>query len=250
MRKALNRERTNVGRTAYSDRVKQMLLASKASAVADILARELVKIEVGTSHDEVKWTDVAVHACQILNTSGEVIFVTASDLVFHKDAIDQAQSDGLNIVTVPDNIKSSLQGVADLEGNPVRDLSVYQSEWEQSFVFKFVTPESLASNERRIYERWKEIADLVGGVPKKVKEIKVSETMRPDFLTGSETQGLWDPTSGSIIVKRSELGALSDFAGTLLHEIAHARTGYGDVSREFENELTEMLGTVAGSELA
>jgi len=249
MRKALNRERTNVGRTAYSDRVKQMLLASKASAVADILARELVKIEVGTSHDEVKWTDVAVHACQILNTSGEVIFVTASDLVFHKDAIDQAQSDGLNIVTVPDNIKSSLQGVADLEGNPVRDLSVYQSEWEQSFVFKFVTPESLASNERRIYERWKEIADLVGGVPKKVKEIKVSETMRPDFLTGSETQGLWDPTSGSIIVKRSELGALSDFAGTLLHEIAHARTGYGDVSREFENELTEMLGTVAESEL-
>ena len=250
MRKALNRERTNVGRTAYTDRVKQMLLASKASAVADILARELVKIEAGTSHDEVKWTDVAVHACQILNTSGEVIFVTASDLVFHKDAIDQAQSDGLNIVTVPDNIKSSLQGVADLEGNPVRDLSVYQSEWEESFVFKFVTPESLSSNERRIYERWKEIADLVGGVPKKVKEIKVSETMRPDFLTGSETQGLWDPTSESIIIKRSELGALSDFAGTLLHEIAHARTGYGDVSREFESELTEMLGTVAGLELA
>ena len=250
MRKALNRERTNVGRTAYTDRVKQMLLASKASAVADILARELVKIEAGTSHDEVKWTDVAVHACQILNTSGEVIFVTASDLVFHKDAIDQAQSDGLNIVTVPDNIKSSLQGVADLEGNPVRDLSVYQSEWEESFVFKFVTPESLSSNERRIYERWKEIADLVGGVPKKVKEIKVSETMRPDFLTGSETQGLWDPTSESIIIKRSELEALSDFAGTLLHEIAHARTGYGDVSREFESELTEMLGTVAGLELA
>ena len=84
MRKALNRERTNVGRTAYSDRVKQMLLASKAPAVADILARELVKIEAGTSHDEVKWTDVAVHACQILNTTGKVIFVTASDLVFTK----------------------------------------------------------------------------------------------------------------------------------------------------------------------
>src|SRR3989442_2148925 len=35
MRKALNRERTNVGRTAYTDRVKQMLLASNANAVAD-----------------------------------------------------------------------------------------------------------------------------------------------------------------------------------------------------------------------
>src|SRR5437667_3852052 len=154
MRKALNRERTNVGRTAYSDRVKQMLLASKAPSVADILARELVKIEAGTSHDEVKWTDVAVHACQILNTAGKVIFVTASDLIFHKDAIDQAQSDGLNIVTVPENIKSSLQGVADLEGNPVRDLSVYQSEWEQSFEFKFVKPDRLSSDERSMYERW------------------------------------------------------------------------------------------------
>ena len=250
MRKALNRERTNVGRTAYSDRVKQMLLASKAPSVADILAQELVRVEAGTSHDEVKWTDVAVHACQILNTTGKAIFVTAADLVSHKDAIDHAQSDGLKIVTVPENIKTSLRGVTDVKGNPVRDLSVYQSEWESSFEFKFVKPESLSSNERRNYERWEEIAKLVGPIPKKVHDVKISETMRPDFLTGSETRGLWDPSSGSIIIKRTQLGSLSTFAGTLLHEIAHARTGYGDVSREFENELTEMLGTVAGVQLA
>jgi hypothetical protein len=250
MRKALNRERTNVGRTAYSDRVKQMLLASKAPSVADVLARELVKIEAGTSHDEVKWADVAVHASQILSTTGKVILVTASDLVSHRDAIDHAQSDGLNVVTVPENIKNSLQGVADIQGNPVRDLSVYQSEWEESFEFKFVKLENLSSGERRIYERWKEIAKLVGGLPARVQEVTVSETMRPDFLTGSETQGLWDPASGNIIIKRSQLETLSKFAGTLLHEVAHARTGYGDVSREFENELTRMLGTVTGLHLA
>jgi len=50
MRKALNRERTNVGRTAYTDRVKQMLLASNADAVADTLASDLQKLEVGTNH--------------------------------------------------------------------------------------------------------------------------------------------------------------------------------------------------------
>src|SRR5581483_1383909 len=61
MRKALNRERTNVGRTAYTDRVKQMLLASSADAVADTLANDLQKLEAGTNHDEVKWMDVAVH---------------------------------------------------------------------------------------------------------------------------------------------------------------------------------------------
>jgi hypothetical protein len=249
MRKALNRERTNVGRTAYSDRVKQMLLASKAPAVADTLARELANIETGTSHDEVKWTDVAVHACQILNTTGDVIFVTASDLVSHKDAVDQAQSDGLDIVTIPDNIRNSLKGVSDLSGNPVRDLLVYQSQWEESFEFKFVKHEDLSPGERFLYERWKDITKLVGGIPANVREIRISETMRPTFLTGSDAQGLWDPASGSIIIKRSELTSLAAFAGTLLHEVAHARTGYGDVSREFENELTHMLGTLAEKNL-
>jgi hypothetical protein len=110
---------------------------------------------------------------------------------------------------------------------------------------QFALEGNISSDERRIYERWKEIAKLVGGLPNRVQQVKVSRTLRPDFLTGSETQGLWDPTSGNIIIKRSQLGALSNFAGTLLHEVAHARTGYGDVSREFENELTRMLGTVA-----
>jgi hypothetical protein len=245
MRKALNRESTNVGRTAYTDRVKQMLLASSADAVADTLANDMQKLAAGTNHDEVKWMDVAVHACQILNASKKVVFVTANDLNTFRDAIDHAQSDGMKIVTVPENIKGSLSGITDLKGNPVRDLDVYQREWAQSFEFKFVSPEKLTRSERKVFEQRERIARLIGGLPKKVKNIKVSETMRPDFLTGSTTQGLWDEASSSIIILRKQLGSLPDFAGTLLHEIAHAKTGYDDVSREFENALTEMLGQVA-----
>lgn len=108
MRKALNRERTNVGRTAYGDRVKQMLLASKAETVAEALAEDLQRIEKGTNRDEVKWTDVAVHACQILNASKRVVFVTASDLTMFRDAVDHAENDGFKIVTVPETIRNSL----------------------------------------------------------------------------------------------------------------------------------------------
>jgi hypothetical protein len=78
MRRALNRERTNVGRTAYTDRVKSMLLFSQSEEVAQVLAADLSNIERGTQHDEVTWTDVAVHACQILNARKKVVFVTAS----------------------------------------------------------------------------------------------------------------------------------------------------------------------------
>ena len=247
MRKALNRERTNVGRTAYSERVKQMLLASDANAVVVTLADDLVKIEAGTNRDEVKWMDVAVHACQILNASKKVIFVTASELVLHKGVIDNAQADGLKIVTVPENIRNSLHGISDLQGNPVRDLSVYRTEWEESFEFKFVKTDRLSKAERAVFEKWKAIADLVGGLPKGVREIKISETMRPDFLTGNAAEGLWDSASGSIIILRSQLNSLLSFAGTLLHEIAHAKSGYDDVTRDFENELTHMLGQVAAS---
>jgi hypothetical protein len=51
MRRALNRERTNVGRTAYTDRVKGMLLSSQSEEVAQVLAADLSNIERGTQHD-------------------------------------------------------------------------------------------------------------------------------------------------------------------------------------------------------
>jgi hypothetical protein len=245
MRKALNRERTNVGRGVYTDRVKQMLLASKAGTVAETLAEDLQKMEQGTNRDEVEWMDVAVHACKVLNASQRVVFVTASDLSTFRDAIDHAQNDGLKVVTVPENIKKSLRGVTDLKGNPVRDLGVFQSEYLKSFEFKFVSPEKLSKSEQKVFEQREKIADLVGGLPKKVKNIKVSETMRPDFLTGYTPQGLWQESSKTIIILRTQLQTLPDFAGTLLHEIAHAKTGYDDVSRDFELALTAMLGQLA-----
>jgi hypothetical protein len=249
MRKALNRERTNVGRTAYSDRVKQMLLASKADAVAETLAEDLEKIEQGTNRDEVKWTDVAVHACQILNASKRVVFVTAGDLTTFRDAIDRAQNDRFKIVAVPENIRDSLRGVTDLKGNPVRDLGVLRAEYAESFEFKFVSADKLSKSEQRIFALREKIGSLVGGIPKKVKHVKISETMRPDIMSGYTPQGLWDEATNSIIILRKQLASVEEFAGTFLHEIAHAKTGYGDVSRDFETALTEMLGRVAATQL-
>ena len=46
----------------------------------------------------------------------------------------------------------------------------------------------------------------------------------------------------NIIVKRDQLKNLKSYAGTLLHETAHALSGASDVSREFELELTNLLG--------
>jgi hypothetical protein len=246
MNRALNRERTNVGRTAYADRVKDMLLSSNSGDVAETLADDLMRIEQGTSHDEVKtWSDVAVHACQILNASKKVVFVAAQQRTLASDAINHAMSDGYKVVTVPENIKERLHGIKDIRGRPVRDLDVYLREFADSFEFTFVERNKLSAAEREIFDMHGKIAKLVGGLPREVKEIKISETMRPDFASTCDAVGLWEPSNRRIIIKRSQLRVIEAFAGTLLHEITHAATGYEDVTREFESGLTTALGKAA-----
>jgi hypothetical protein len=189
MLKALNRERTNVGRTAYADRVKRMLLACQSEEVATVLATDLANIENGTHHDEVNWTDVAVHACQILNGRKKVIFVTAAELSAARDTVDHAIQDGYDVVAIPGNVRGALVDLKDLQGNPVRDLTTYQAEWSSSFEFNFVPREKLSAPERTIFDKWQRILRLVGGLPAPVREVKISETMRPDFGTGRECRG-------------------------------------------------------------
>lgn len=250
MRKALNRERTNVGRTAYSDRVKAMLLSAESEAVAEALVRDLAAIANGTSHDEIKtWNDVGIRACRILNTKRKVVFVTAEELVNDKEMVDRAIEDGREVVTLPVTIASRLNGLKDLSGNPVQSLSRFRTEWSASIKYKFVDEGNLSPTERAIYKRWREIVELGGGLPRKVKAIKVSETMRPSVSEGMRPAGMWEPASGLIVVHRGELRSLDAFAGTLLHEITHARTGHTDVSRDFESALTDVIGKLTARAL-
>jgi hypothetical protein len=247
MKKALNRERTNVGRTAYTERVKSMLLQTQSETVAKVLANQLVLLERGMGSDEIGWKDVAVHACKILNASGEYLFVTTTQLIMNASAIDHARGDGLQVVTVPDNIHAEVAKTQDLTGAPIRDLSVYQKEWSDSFKFEWVAVERLTPRERAIFDRINDILALAGGLPKQVKEIRVSQTMRQDFISGTDALGLWDPNTASIVIRRDQLSSLDRLAGTLLHEVAHAKTGHDDVTREFEDDLTSLLGVSAAA---
>jgi len=111
MRRALNRERTNVGRSAYSERVKAILLAAESTEVAEVLAEHLGLLAEGTSCDEVRqWSDVGLRASQILNASGNVLFVTADELIRDKELVDRAIADGRTVITVPNNVRRSGPG--------------------------------------------------------------------------------------------------------------------------------------------
>jgi len=249
MRKVLNRERTHVGRTAYTDRVKAILLECRKREVAELLANDLKNFETGNLHDELNWIDVSVHACKLLNVTDKVIFLTSFELIQAKDMVNNAKDDGFKIVIVPDNVKQKIRGLKDLEGNPIRDLEEYKSEWNESFEFRFVDEKELSKQEREIFNKTQEILNLIGGRPKNVKKILISETMRLEAMGYSEANGLWEEHNQRIIIKRTQLKDLKSYAGTLLHEIAHATSGASDVSREFENELTSLLGKTSSKNL-
>ena len=244
IKKALNRERTNVGRSAYSDRVKRILLSCRGEAIVKALIDDLQNFELGTMHDELKWIDVQEHAVRILNSQKDVIFVTPSEMQSSFSAIDDAKARGLEIITVSDSLRAKLHNKYDISGKKIRDLNQFVKEDIESFEFKFVEVGELTSSEKKVFNLHEKIYELIGGKPNSILKIKISETMRKDPNTFREAVGLWEKKNGSVIIKRDQLKNIENFGGTLLHEIAHSISGVSDVNRDFENELTRLLGVL------
>jgi hypothetical protein len=70
IKKSLNRERQNLGRSAYSERIRSILLACQSEAVAQALAEDLQKTTVGIRvHVKGPWPHVVKHG-GILRRSG------------------------------------------------------------------------------------------------------------------------------------------------------------------------------------
>ncbi|MCM3149849.1 ATP-binding protein [Bacillus pumilus] len=246
LRQSLNRERTNVGRSAYTDRVKSILLECKSPTFARKLVDDLQRIQTGDYHDELQWVDVQLHACKILSSKDKkVMFLSAYDLMDGGKYLNYAKEEGIRIITVPDSLANKLETSKDLNGNNFGNLETYALEWNEQFEFDIVKVNQLTAKEKEIFN-YKDI--IVSWFPKKsnlVNDIVISNSMRPDNYTGNDALGLWEPSTKRIIIKRSQLKNIQSFAGTLVHELVHAHTNTDDNTLEFESELTEMLGKLS-----
>jgi hypothetical protein len=250
LRKALNRERTHVGRSAYTDRVKAILLECPQAQVAEALAQDLKNFETGKIHDELQWTDVSLHACRILNAREKSVFLTAEQLRQGSSLITHAQRDGYRVIVVPTSIALKLPQIKDIQGQPIRDLGEYRQEWDRSFQFHFVSPDQLLPAEQRVFALTQAILHLLTdpSLYMRVREIRISQTMRMDYR-GEEVLGIWEPAERRIVIRRDQLRDIEHYAATLLHEATHAITGADDGSFEFEQGLTGNLGKVAAQAL-
>lgn len=136
LRRALNRERSNVGRTAYSGRVRKILLECRSAETAGLLANELNRYSSGSQYDELGWKDVALHACRVLQATSKTVFVTPWQI--GNALTTHATDDGYNVVVVSEDIAASLGSLRDFDGNPMINLGTYLESWNSSFSYQFV----------------------------------------------------------------------------------------------------------------
>lgn len=245
VRDALNRERSNVGRTAYSSRVKDILRECKTTDVAQRLVDDFENFTDGTTHDEVNWKPIRLHAVKLLNERDDVVFATVDERHSNADLLNHARADGYRVVTVPENIRNEIQDERDSEGNRLRDVGTYLEEYNESFEYDWVPEDEMTEEERQVWNHRDDILDLLNNPP--VEEIRVSETIRMTER-GEMANGVWDGSEQRIVIRRQQLNSVRDFASTLLHEVAHPRSGGApDLSKPFEDALTGLLGEVAES---
>lgn len=236
IKKALNRERTNVGRTAYSETVKNILRQCKSESVLLTLMDDLKNTMSGTNCVESGWVDIATYAAVTLNKSNNVVFMTP----YKRANLTNKEVEILNqsektLIMVTDNVYSKIE-------ETVNTFETIYKEYSDTFNYKFVSYESLTPAENKVYNLKENIISFLKRHNYKYgAQIKISETIKVDKY-GMMTNGICIYEQNTIVVKRSVLKDESEYLGVLLHEFAHYQHRYPDNSRDFENELTKMLG--------
>ena len=250
LKMALNRERSNVGRSAYAERIKSILLSSNSGSVAKTIVSDMSNFSLGTNHDELTWIDVELHAAKRVNQLyPNAVFTTAEETMRNPDVIDGMRLDNKKPIIISSALSFK---IAQHNRNAApKDVIVTAAEYTQqkreSFSIEIIKPSTLSDNEKNIYLKTDVILNLVGGKPSCVKEIVIVKSLYNGL--NYMITGLWESSTGRILILRSQLSSLETYAGTLLHECAHATSRASDISREFETQLTNFIGLLAANNL-
>lgn len=236
IKKALNRERTNVGRTAYSETVKNILCCCRTNEVLLTLVDDLKNILSGNNKDESRWVDIAVYAAKILSENENVVFMTpARRAALTNEGVEILNESGKKLIMIPDNIYSKIEGF-------VTTYDTVFKSYQKTYSYQFVEYYSLTQLEKQVFDlKERVISFLKKHHYKYGAQIKISETIQIDER-GFGADGVYEHRKNRIIIKRSVLKSESLFLGTLIHEFAHHQNNDSDNSRDFENVLTDMLG--------
>lgn len=110
----------------------------------------------------------------------------------------------------------------------------------------YVDPLTLTKAEYDVWKLKDIVLKCVGGLPDNINDIRIAEVIRygnDDTLI----EGVCRWGEREIVISRATLYRKESFLSVLAHELAHAKSEAEDLTKKFEDELTNMLGYLAAS---
>ncbi|WP_462400121.1 hypothetical protein [Lacticaseibacillus pantheris] len=243
LRKALNRERSAVGRTAYSNIVKNMLLNSSTRPVMTVLLDQLKMIPEGTQGDEINYIDVQAYAIKKYNAMTPTVFMSSLEAYsLTEDDKEKIRDSGRELVIVPDAVFNKVKDDTDENGSAIGTFALVRQEYIDSFEYDWVDPTELNETQQLTWGLRLRVLEYFN-LNKLNKRIMISRTINE--YTSGDVLGVYDGTFNFVVIRLDVLDSPAKFYEVLIHELTHATSGYIDNTRPFENALGERIGKLA-----
>lgn len=236
LKKSLNRERENVGRLAYSDRIKGILKECKSPRVIRVLTDALKGLKTAVKNSELSWSDIIVFASVKLSQSDEeVLFLSSDDLKSDKDFVSKMRR-GFTLVVIPSNI------IPKLEDLGLLTKSVYMREAKNNLNVIFADKEHFEENEKSVYRKTKRILNLVGGSLDNIKGVKIVEQIYNRSWKQGRNITYYVSAQEELFILRSELESIEKYSISLISAYIKCIGGLDESSPEFLMNVQSMLG--------
>lgn len=232
IKQAMNRERSHISRQAYAGRIKKILVNCDDTDLLKRLWAEFKNMSSGQETEEVHWKEVQLYLIKNL-TNKDHLTVSQNELLTHADVIARARQEGKEIIIVPDNLVQNLTNT---------NLFNYVHVDLEQFAFQWTVPEELTQEEQEIFTCSSSLLRIWSTNTSWMQqiEIKISENMPT-----ARIKGIWKSSDLTIIIIRSALASISEYAGVLLTQLIYAKTNQKPIDPHIEQELMLLLGTLA-----
>lgn len=110
--------------------------------------------------------------------------------------------------------------------------------------YSIVDVNNLTEQESNVWRMKNIILKCIGELPDNVRQIHLAEMIELEQVDTC-IYGVFRPKHNDIVISRHLLTRPEAFLATLCHELAHAKSEADDVTKEFEDELSNMLGYIS-----
>jgi len=247
----LNRERMNISTRGYSKIIDQIILECKNQKIIDNLFEKGFRRNDNIFEKQRK--QVRHTLLEKQSNINNTIYYKKEHVIENIDFFSRASKSGFDLISLSNKIYDEWKEY------------VYALTDETLIITTF--DEFMERNANNLKHDWVEISDL--NYEEKIKYDKLISILKKtnyfqkikksgyDFkLTVPKIKdekiefkenriGGFDKYNKVIWIHKDLLEKDKDFIGTVLHEIAHMTSGKKDEQREFEDELTNMLGEIS-----